>query len=70
MDSFDRFQEENSPPRSDFYNNPEEADVSGDYAHAQRVWNTFNIQNFGQYNNLYMASDVHLLPDAFENFSV
>ena len=62
MDSFDRFQEENSPPRS------EEADVSGDYAHAQRMWNTFNIQNLGQYHNSYMASDVHLLLDAFENF--
>ena len=69
MDSFDLFQEKKLPPRSAFYNDLEEADISEeDYAHAQRVWSTFNIQNLGQYHNLYMESDVHLLADVFENF--
>ena len=38
MDSFDRFQEDNLPSRSAFYNDLEEVDISEeDYAHAQRV---------------------------------
>ena len=69
MDSFGRFQEENLPSRSAFYNDLEEVDISEeDYAHAQRVWKTFNIHNLGQFHNLYMESDVHLLADVFENF--
>ena len=68
MDSFGRFQEENLPSRSAFYNDLEEVDISEeDYAHAQRVWKTFNIHNLGQFHNLYMESDVHLLADVFEN---
>ncbi|VDI38828.1 Hypothetical predicted protein [Mytilus galloprovincialis] len=39
-----------------------------DYAHAQHVWQLFNIQNLGQYHDLYVLSDVLALADVFENF--
>ena len=28
-----------------------------DYAHAQKVWEVFEIKNGGQYQNLYVKSD-------------
>ena len=39
-----------------------------DYAHAQKVWDTFKINNLGEYHNLYVQSDTSLHADVFENF--
>ena len=39
----------------------------GQYEHAQQVWSTFNLQNMGEYHDLYPNSDILLL-DVFENF--
>ena len=39
-----------------------------DYAHAQKVWDTFNINNLGEYHDLYVQSDTALLADVFANF--
>ena len=39
-----------------------------DYKHAQQVWDTFNCATLGDYHDIYLETDVHLLADVFENF--
>ena len=39
-----------------------------DYAHAQKVWNVFEIENLGEYHNLCVESDTLLLADVYKIF--
>ena len=57
------------PPKCEFYNKLSDTEVSeADYQHAQNVWKTFSMSDFGQYHDLYLKTDVILLTDVFENF--
>ena len=69
MDSFDRFDEKELPPKENFYSSLTDESISdSDYQHAQEVWTTFNCQTIGDYHDLYLRTDVLLLADVFENF--
>ena len=69
MDKWNRFKEESLPDKEYFYSELNKEHITGeDYAHAQIVWDTFNIKNVGQYHDLYVQSDTALLADVFENF--
>ena len=69
MDSFQKFQDRQLPPKEAFYSILQDQPVADDdYTHAQNVWNTFQIANMGEYHDLYLKSDVLLLADVFENF--
>ena len=69
MDSFDRFEETQLPPKENFYSSLTDESISdSDYQHAQEVWTTFNCQTIGDYHDLYLQTDVLLLADVFENF--
>ena len=68
MDCFDKFNEK-LPPKEDFYSIMNNEHITNkDYQHAQKVWETFNIKNMGEYHDLYLESDILLLADVFENF--
>ena len=69
MDSFDRFFERRLPSKESFHSTLYNQGITDkEYEHAQQVWNTFGVGDIGQYHNLYLASDVLLLADVFENF--
>ena len=69
MDSWKRFKEESLPDKESFYSELNNEHITDeDYAHAQKVWDTFKIKNLGEYHDLYVQSDTTLLADVFENF--
>ena len=69
MDSWKKFDKNLLPYKEVFYSNLNLEDISDeDYAHAQKVWEVFEIKNLGQYHDLYVQSDTLLLADVYENF--
>ena len=69
MDSQEKFNETTLPPKEPFYSELNLEDITDkDYAHAQKVWEVFEIQNRGEYHDLYVECNTLLLADVFENF--
>ena len=69
MDGPEKFGLKSLPPIGEFYSSLTEETISKeDYEHAQEVWQTFSIQNLGQYHDLYLLTDTLLLADVFNNF--
>ena len=69
MESWERFKEEPLPDKLSFYSELNNEHITDeDYAHAQKVWSTFNIKNVGEHHDLYVQSDTLLFADVFENF--
>ena len=69
MDAVEKFAEKKLPEKRYFYSLLADEDISDkEYRHAQKVWDTFRIENIGQYHDLYLKSDVLLLADVFQNF--
>ena len=69
VDSPLKLAETQLPPSHAFQNTLTGESVSEkDYDHAQKVWQTFDIQSLGGYHDLYVLSDVLQLADVFENF--
>ena len=69
MNAFDSFNHEQLPSKEQFYSRLSEEDkTNGDFKKAKQIWKHFDIKNMGEYRDLYLKTDVLLLPDAFENF--
>ena len=69
MDEWNKFNEKVLPSKEPFYSNLTlENFTKTDYAHANNVFKKFNINNLGEYHDLYVRSDTLLLADIFENF--
>ena len=69
MDSWEKFDETTLPPKEAFHSNLNLEDISNeDYAHAQKVWEIFEIKSLGEYHNLYVQTNTLLLVNEFENF--
>ena len=69
MDNWEKFDENILPSKEAFYSNLNLEDISDeDYVHAQKVWDVFEINNIGDYHDLFVKSDALLLADVYENF--
>ena len=69
MTNIERFKGTQLPPKEAFYSKLNDCHISDeDYDHAKRVWNETEIENMGDYHDLYLKSDVLLLADVFEEF--
>ena len=69
MDSPTKLKETPLPPKEAFYSKLNDEGITDEnYAHAQKVWETFEMKNLEDYHNLYNQVDVLLLSDVFENF--
>ena len=69
MDKEEKFKDTKLPPREAFYSKLSGRGISKkDYKHAWNVWNTFKMETFKDYHELYNETDVLLLADVFENF--
>ena len=69
MDKWKRFKEDKLPDKESFYSELNKEYITDEgYAHAQKVCDTFNIKNLGEYHDLYVQSDVSQLADVFEKF--
>ena len=64
MDSWERFNETSLPSKEDFYSNLNMENIDDlDYRHGNN-----ELENLGEYHDLYVQSDTLLLADVFENF--
>lgn len=69
IDSWEKLLETQLPSKELFYSKLTDENLSDDeYNFAIQVWNTFDIENIGEYSDLYLKTDVLLLADVFENF--
>ena len=69
MDDWNKFNEKVLPSKESFYSNLTLENITKtDYAHANNVFKKYNINNLGEYHDLYVRSDTLLLADVFENF--
>ena len=57
------------PPKQAFYSKLNlEGITDKDYAHAQKVWEVFEIKYLREYHDLYVQCGTLLLADVFENY--
>ena len=69
MNSPEKLKETKLPSREAFYSRLNGVGISDEnYAHAQNVWETFDMRNLEDYHNLHNRVDVLLFADVFENF--
>ena len=69
MDEWNKFNEKVLTSKESFYSNLTLENITKtDYAHANNVFKKFNINNLGEYHDLYVRSDTLLLADIFGNF--
>ncbi|CAG9825739.1 unnamed protein product [Phaedon cochleariae] len=69
VDNVERLDESELPSIQNFYNKLNDTNISDDdYAHAQKVWESFELKSLEEYSDLYMRTDILLLADVMENF--
>ena len=55
MDSLEKFNEKSLPSKEDFYSNLNMEDIDDiDYRHGNNVFKRFELENLGDYHDLYV----------------
>ena len=63
-----KYNETSLPEKENFYSYLNMEDITGaGYTHTKIVSKDFEIQNLGEYHDLYVQNDTLLLADVFEN---
>jgi hypothetical protein len=71
INAWEKFDRTSLPSRKDFYSLLSQQNITKeDYEHAQKVWQIFEMKNFGEYHDLYLETDVLLLADVFINYTI
>ena len=69
LNSLKKFSEDKLPDRSKFFSSLKDVCISEkDYLKANNIWNEFKMNTMGDYNDLYLKTDVLLLANVFEKF--
>ena len=69
VNSMEKYDEVKLPSKDSFKSFLNFSSISDeDYAHAQNVYKTFHMKNFGDYTKLYVVCDTLLLADVIFNF--
>lgn len=69
FDDMSKFRLKNLPEKKEFYSTLNFENISDeDYMHAEKIWANFELENFGQYHDLYLILDTVLLADSFQQF--
>ena len=69
MDSFEKFNETELPPREKFYSTIKKEHIShNDHEHAQLVFKRFEMTSLADFHDLYLKTDVLLLCSVYESF--
>ena len=67
MKSVKDFEYNTLPPKAAFFNDLSNTPIRDEtYANAQKVWESFQIKNMGDWHDLYVRSDVALLAEVME----
>lgn len=68
INSLESYEEKELPPKEKFYSTLTGDGISDeDYEYAKYIFNKYECENIGDYNDLYLRSDVILLACIFEN---
>ena len=71
MNSYKRSNENELPDRVKFFSSSKEVGIhEKEYKTAINVWKVFEVDNMGQYHDLYLKTDVLLLCDALKNLLI
>lgn len=69
FDSFEKLNETELPPRSDFFSTLCNKTISKkEYANAKKVWKEFECQTFKDYVDIYVRTDVGFLAEIWGDF--
>ena len=69
MDNEQRLKDTELPPKEAFYNDLTQSHIGdAEYSFARFVWDEMECRTFQDYMETYLATDVMLLADVFENF--